>query len=372
MDISYEKLDFRIGLNPGRLLSDGVAWWDLRKAEELVDADPDADWFDYWAGLSRHYEPMGREAISAGHHVSGGRWLWLASLCSQYAQFIWFHDPERREPEQRRKVALYGDAAPYLCPPAQRVDIPFDGAKIASYLRLPQHADGPVPCVVLIGGLESTKEESYLFENLLLERGVATFAFDGPGQGELFFDVKLGPGFHRWTSAVVDHLLEQPQIDGERLAVLGRSLGGYYALESAAADPRLKAAVSWGGTFDLSDFDIMPPHVARGFLYASGHDDPGEGRSHVQRSIELTELAPALRCPTLIVNGRLDAIFSGKQIANFEKHLVNAPVEYYLEDEGIHCAHNLWHVVRPRMVDWVAGQLAPRRALACLSQAPPR
>jgi 2,6-dihydroxypseudooxynicotine hydrolase len=359
MDLSYDKLDFRIGLNPGRLLSDGVAWWDYREAEELVAADPGADWFDYWAKLSRHYEPIGREAIAEGHHVSGGRWLWLASMCSQYAQFIWFHDAERREPEQRRKAELFRDAAPYLVPPAQRVELPFEATTITAYLRLPEHADGRVPCVVLLGGLESTKEESHLFENLLLERGMATFAFDGPGQGEMYPDVKLVPDFHRYTSAVVDHLVERPEIDADRLAVLGRSLGGYYSLQSAAADARLKASVCWGGTFDLSDFDIMPPHIARGFLYVAGYTaaQVDEGREYLQSAIDLTVLAPELRCPTLIMNGKLDAIFSGRQFPKYERHLVNAPVEYYVEDEGIHCAHNLWHVVRPRMADWLADRI---------------
>jgi 2,6-dihydroxypseudooxynicotine hydrolase len=364
MDLNYPKLDFRIGLNPGRLLSDGVAWWDYRKAEELVAENPDADWFEYWSKLSRHYEPIAREAIAAGHEITGGRWLWLASMCSQYAQFIWFHDPERREPEAQRKVELFRDAAPYLTPPAERVDIPFENTTITAYLRVPPGVAGPVPCVVLLGGLESTKEESHLFENLLLERGIATFAFDGPGQGEMFPDVKLGPGFHRYCSKAVDWLVERPEIDADRLAVLGRSLGGYYALHCAAADPRFKASVSWGGTFDLSDFEIMPPHIARGFLYVAGQttvDDPDaveKTREYVQSSIDLTELGSDLRCPTLIMNGKLDAIFSMKQIAKFEQHLVNAPVEYYLEDDGIHCAHNLWHVVRPRMVDWLAGQIA--------------
>jgi len=356
-DLGYERLDFRIGLNPGRLLSDGVPWWDYRKAEELVAADPDANWFDYWARLSRHYEPIGRDALAAGRELSGGRWLWLASMCSQYAQFIWFHEPERREDEQRRKVQLYRDAAPHLSPPAERIEIPFEGTTITSYLRLPPAAAGPVACVVLLGGLESTKEESYLFENLLLERGMATFAFDGPGQGEMFFDVKLLPDFHRYASAVVDYLVERPEIDPGRLGVLGRSLGGYYALHCAAADARLKAAVCWGGTFDLSDFNIMPPHIARGFLYVSGHEVLARGREYLQEAIDLTELAPELRCPTMIMNGRLDAIFSTKQIAKFERHLVNAHIDYYLEDEGIHCAHNLWHVVRPRLADWLAERL---------------
>ena len=113
-------------------------------------------------------------------------------------------------PGQRRKVELFDRAAPHLSPAGERVEIAFEGATIPGYLRLPAAAgDGPFPCCVLIGGLESTKEESHLFENLCLERGIATFAFDGPGQGEMFFEVKLGPDFERYSSAVLDHLVER-------------------------------------------------------------------------------------------------------------------------------------------------------------------
>src|SRR5581483_4192079 len=164
-------------------------------------------------------------------------------LCIHYAQFMWFHDPVRRKAGQLRKVELYDRAAPYLEPPARRIEIEFEGSAIPGYLRLPP---GPAPaggwpCAVLIGGLESTKEESLLFEDLCLDRGVATFAFDGPGQGELFFQVKLQPDFERYTSAVVDELEQLPELDSHRLGVLGRSLGGFYAIRSAAHDPRLRA-----------------------------------------------------------------------------------------------------------------------------------
>ena len=38
--------------------------------------------------------------------------------------------------------------------------------------------------ILMIPGLDSTKEELRSTEDLFLERGVATFSVDGPGQGE--------------------------------------------------------------------------------------------------------------------------------------------------------------------------------------------
>jgi len=104
--------------------------------------------------------------------------------------------------------------------------------------------------VIVLGGLESTKEESYRFENLCLARGLATCTFDGPGQGEMYFQAKLRPDFHRFRSAVLDWLEKRPEIDADRIGIISRSLGGFYAIHSAAHDPRFKACVCWGVLFD--------------------------------------------------------------------------------------------------------------------------
>jgi len=217
--------------------------------------------------------------------VSAGEWLWHAALSAHYAQFMWFHDPERREAGQHAKVALYRDAAPFMAPAAERLDLPFEDTAIPAYLRRPD-VDGPVPCVVLIGGLESTKEESYLFEAMCLRRGMATLAFDGPGQGEMFFTRKLGPGFEKVTSTVVDHLENTASIDAGRIGVLGRSLGAYYSVLSASCDPRLRACVAWGACFDLSDLDTMPPHTRDGFIYVTGTGPIGPDGKVVGETIE--------------------------------------------------------------------------------------
>lgn len=343
-------------LNPGRMLSDGIPYPDFREATERIATLE--EWFDFWAGKGATYEQLGEDALAAGNTVSAGEWLWHASLSHHYAQFMWFHDPERREAGQRKKVELYNRAAPNLMPAAERIEVPHEDGVIPGFLRRPlgQSPANGWPCVLLIGGLESTKEESLLFENMCLRRGLATFSFDGPGQGETFFQIKLQPDFERYTSRVLDQIAAEPGIDPGRIGVLGRSLGGFYALRSAAFDDRLKACVAWGFFHDMCDFESMPPHTQRGFVYVTGREGE-EGKAYLLEALQLDGVAERLRVPTLLLNGANDPIFPPRQMELVVQALAEAPVETVIEPTGDHCCHNMGQVVRPRMADWMAAAL---------------
>ena len=51
------------------------------------------------------------------------------------------------------------------------------------------------PLVVLIPGLDSTKEEFFHWEDVFLRRGMATLSMDGPGQGESGFELDIRPDY---------------------------------------------------------------------------------------------------------------------------------------------------------------------------------
>jgi 2,6-dihydroxypseudooxynicotine hydrolase len=339
-------------LNWGRLLLDGIPYADLREAAER---DADTTWLDFWTQKSEYYERLGEEALAAQRSVSAGEWLWLASLCCQYAQFLWFDDG--RAAVQRRKAELYARAAWYLRPPAERVEIPIDGTSIPGYLRVPlESGDRPLPCVVLIGGLESTKEESYLFENLLLNRGVATFAFDGPGQGEMLDDVPVVADFDRYTSKVLDFLADRQAVDPERVGVLGRSLGGLYALRSASMDSRFAACVSWGG-FVVLDWSKEPSHDRASWRYVTKANTEEEACEYLERTLDIRPVLKQLRCPTYVLHGALDEI-PLDQIDVIRQCATETDLTIVVEPNGDHCCHNLGPVPRVRMADWLADQLA--------------
>ncbi|MFE3170005.1 alpha/beta hydrolase family protein [Amycolatopsis sp. NPDC059090] len=337
-------------LNWGRLLMDGVPYADLAGAR---DRDPEVSWLTYWLARAAEYERLGDEALAGGHGRSAGDYFYFGSLAAQYAQFLWFGSD--RAAAQDRKVELYRKAAPLLDPPADPVDLIVDGAPVRLYVRLPA-GEGPHPAVVMLGGLESTKEESRLMEDLVLARGMATATFDGPGQGETFRHRALSGDFERFTSAVVDHLRTRGQIDPERIGVLGRSLGGNYALKSAACDPRLAACVCWGGFADMDEWDAETPMTKESWRYVSKVRTLDEAREHVRQALETRDVLGRLRCPTYVLHGRQDEI-PIEFVDTVRRHVVDAPLTIVVEDEGDHCCHNLGLRPRLRMADWLADQL---------------
>lgn len=340
-------------LNWGRLLMDGLPYADLVAAR---DRGPEVTWFEFWMARADHYEKLADDALAAGHRNTAGYWLWVGSMAAQYAQFLWFD--ERRPRGQKRKAELYHRAAPLLDPPAERVDLPIDDTTIIGYLRLPKGttSGAAVPCVVLLGGLESTKEESYMFEQLLLERGMATFTFDGPGQGEMFEDVALAGDYDRYSSRVLDHLVTLDTIDPDRIGVLGRSLGGHYALRAAACDQRFKACVSWGGFVQMDEWDFETPMTKESWKYVTKSVDLEEARIRVRDAIDVRPVLADLRCPTYFQHGAKDEL-PISEIDQLKQHAVNTSPVFDVEPEGDHCCHNLGPAPRLRMVDWLADQL---------------
>lgn len=337
-------------LNWGRLLMDGIPFADMIGARERSET---TSWLDYWLKRADAYERLGAQAEQEGHLLSAGEYFFLGSLCAQYSQFLWFDG--NRAHAQERKVALYQKAAPLLAPPAQRVELEVAGLVMPVYVRLPK-GPGPHPVAIQLGGLESTKEESRNMEDLLLQRGVGTATFDGPGQGEMFNERALAGDYERYTSAVVDHLSSRPDVDASRIGVLGRSLGGNYALKSAAMDQRLAACISWGGFSDLDYWEAETPLTKESWRYVSKVDTLEEAREYVHRALETRDVLSRIACPTYVLHGRGDEV-PMSFIDTVKARVDPALLTVVVEDEGDHCCHNLGPRPRLQMADWMADQL---------------
>jgi 2,6-dihydroxypseudooxynicotine hydrolase len=337
-----------------RMIGDGMFYPDVLRLRSAIRSWP--DWLTEFGRLGDEYEARARQAEAHVHQVTAGEHFWQAAICWHFGQFLWFDRPEEKLRGLQRKVELYRRGAPLFDPPAERIEIDFDGTKISGYLRLPQ-AGGRAPLAILLGGLDSTKEESYHFENACLKRGMATFSFDGPGQGEYFVQRPLAPDFERYCSAVIDHLAQRRDIDPDRIGVVGRSLGGYFAARAAAFDERLRACVVFGALYDLSQFDSIPARTQMGFRFVTGIADPADAKAAAQRCVDLTGIPVRIKQPIYILHGALDILIPVAQAQRLYDEVSSKDKSLVIVTDGIHCAHNLYHLVRRPMADWLADKL---------------
>ncbi|MGB0872679.1 MAG: alpha/beta hydrolase [Solirubrobacterales bacterium] len=122
------------------------------------------------------------------------------------------------------------------------------GIQLAGDLYLPEEPARPAPAVVTAPGFAGVKEmEIEPFGEALAAAGIATLAFDYAGFGssggeprQHFDPAAQVRGFSDALAALAEH----PAIDGDRLGVWGISMAGGHALSAAAADGRIRCAVS--------------------------------------------------------------------------------------------------------------------------------
>jgi len=105
----------------------------------------------------------------------------------------------------------------------------------------PQHAD-PVPAVIILHGAGSRKENHADFARAATAYGFAALTFDNRGHGETEGD--LGASVIDDLGALARMLAERPEIDGERIAVRGSSMGGLMALHLGASSASVHAVVA--------------------------------------------------------------------------------------------------------------------------------
>jgi 2,6-dihydroxypseudooxynicotine hydrolase len=316
-----------------------------------------ADWCREWGVTAAHYERLAESAEDAGQpQTAAGAWQ-RAALAWHWGKFVFVDDPVQQRAAHDRSVACFFRAAPALTPPAELVRVPYGDMALPAYLRVPA-ATGfdTAPVVIMVPGLDSTKEELQATAEYFLARGLATLAIDGPGQGESEYDLPIEPAYEKVATAAVDYLQDRSGLDRERIGLFGVSLGGYYAARSAAYEKRLRAVVALAGPyrFDL-DWDELPPQTRATFQARSGAKSEEEARA---RAAELTleEAAAHIETPLLIVGGGRDRIVRAHHQERLASEVKSAELVIY--PDGGHGVTNRAYESRSRMADWLAARLS--------------
>ena len=313
------------------------------------------EWCSAWSAVAAEHEQLGRDALAAGRSISAGEHLSQAAVYFHFAKFLFVSDMDQMRAAHQRAVCCLTDALPYLDPPGRRVEIPFGGSQLVGILRLPP-GPGPHPVVIMIPGLDSAKEELGSTEALFLQRGIATFSVDGPGQGEAEYELAIRGDWEVPGAAIIDQLSTQEGIDPGRVGVWGVSLGGYYAPRVASGDQRVRACIALAGPYSFADgWDSRPILTREAFRVRSKSADMETAR---RRAGELTLVGRAglISCPLLAVTGKLDRLIPWQHAQRLVEE-AGGQARLLLLEQGNHGCANLAPFHRQATADWAAEQL---------------
>jgi 2,6-dihydroxypseudooxynicotine hydrolase len=351
---------------PDERIASAVAHWAPRFTSQGVDANDFArvtseletwpEWLPAWFANGDKHAALAHEAEAAGRTISAGEAWVQAALSYHFAKFVWMVDMEKHREGTARAKGAIANFHRLLDPTAERVEIPLDGFTIAGNLRRPRDASSSPPLVLLLPGLDSTKEEFPRWEDVFLARGLATFSLDGPGQGESGEHSSIYPNYEVAVAATLDALADRDDIDRDRIGAAGVSLGGYYAPRAAAYEKRIKAVVGISGPYTFGEcWDSMPEPTRDTVQHHTGAATRDEARERAF-ALTLAEAAREIDQPLLCITGRNDRLIPWEQTKRIADEARRG--EFVLYDEGNHVCNNIPYRYRPLTADWLKEMLA--------------
>jgi dipeptidyl aminopeptidase/acylaminoacyl peptidase len=188
-----------------------------------------------------------------------------------------------------------------------------DGQEIGSWLVLPRDASAevPVPLVVFVHGgpVGSWNAWSWRWNpQLMAAQGYAVLLPDpaiSTGYGHAF----VQRGWGRWGAepytdvlAAVDGVLDRPELDRERTALMGGSFGGYMANWVAGSTDRFRAIVTHASLWDLRGFHGTTDY---GPDWEREFGDPYTDPSRYEEWSP-SRLLANIRTPMLVIHGERD------------------------------------------------------------------
>lgn len=339
-----------------RFLNGGIAIGDI--VATLRHVDTWDDWGPAWSTTASQHEQIARDAASQGHaHAESTAWE-DAARCHHLAYFLSVGDTERHEAGLRRMIDCHDRARPLMRPEVEKVTITgSNGLKMVALLSSP----GPgAPVLIVLPGLDSTKETRHSSRAAWMALGFAVLSLDGPGQGESSLWSTARPDYEVAISAAIDWLESRPDLDATRIGLMGASLGGYYAPRAAARDNRVAATIANCGPFDWSEcWDVLPVVTRDAFVHYSGSDDVDSAFAKAQE-FTLDGVIGDLDRPLLVVHGSDDPLIPWQQGERIAAG-ASGPSEFLLVEEGNHGVNNLGYRWLPYAKEWLVRHVMDQR-----------
>lgn len=329
-----------------------------------------------WTALTDQLVAQAEQAEKAGHTRTAGQLYFRATNYLAQAERMLAHTDPDRVPTYKRLLALAEKSFELHSPRVCRVLVPYEGTTLPAYFSKAP-GDGRAPVVVLVNGLDSTKEHQYSSNHWeeLAARGISCLMLDQPGTGEALRlqGIPARIDTEAWASAAIDWLEARTDVDVSRIGIVGWSLGGYYAPRAAAYEKRFALCVAWGANHNWGavqrrrlerEGERPVPHYWEHVLWVWGHTDLDEFIEFAD-GVHLDGVVENITVPFLIAHGAHDRQIPVEYAHRSYEQAVNSPkreLRIFTPEEGATEHIGLDHLphVSTFIADWVADTFRER------------
>lgn len=217
---SIQQFDFQIN----RVLTYGNKACDEDQVISALASVKNIDeWYEAWISIAK-------ETINSNKHMH-------AAYYYRMAEFFLKHNDSRKELVFKNCLLEFNLGFIQNDITFERIKIPYENGYMKCFKM---DAENSKETILVCGGYDSFIEEFVLQVNDFVKKGYSVILFEGPGQGECINQgIYFTDAFHKATSKVIDFF------DLKICAFVGISWGGYFALESAANEPRINKVVAY-------------------------------------------------------------------------------------------------------------------------------
>ena len=378
------------------LIIDGCPLGEISATTSLIEEGDRDGWYRQWTATAERVAGYADESARAGHAISASDDYFRASSYYRAAYVPLFGSPvdPRLVEAFDKETEAFQKAAALMTPAVEPVEIPFEGTTLPGYFCRVDDSGRPRSTLIVTNGYDSTINELYLDFAAVLRRGYNLLLFDGPGQGRVLIKqgLVMRADWENVVKPVVDYALTRPEVDPEKIALMGISLGGYLAPRAASSEHRLAACIADPGLWDMLEaakarFSALPKDVLEKFpnvdpevlepfvehiqatpalrwaIIQRGFWVQGAGSLSeylkLAEDYSLKEVVSQIRCPTLLTWAESDPLsWNAERIYDrltSQKELVRF---YDAEGAGDHCEAKTRPLFHQRAFDWLDKTLA--------------
>jgi dipeptidyl aminopeptidase/acylaminoacyl peptidase len=269
-------------------------------------------WREIWEDLAAPHLGAIEIAVSRGDRAGAIRAIQTSLVMLDLAYGGDNHYVYTPQIEQRKvlplRERLYAQLRELTGAQVECVSVPHASGVTSGWLHLPKGVEPPYPVLLGIHPLSGTKDSYDVALAPFRDAGYATFCIDLPAHGENFDGPRLQPDDEQVAVAALEILAARPDLHPKRLGVIGGSLGGFFTLRTAAASPRVKAALAYCPGFDIgSGVKLSVRGIRENFAWVIGANTMEE-TVRLSRPFHLRHVLGHITCPVALVHGTQDHI----------------------------------------------------------------